>query len=73
VDGVVNDLPISEAIVADEARELKLVGDVMSSEQYGIGVNKDNTALLAAINDALAAIKADGRYDAMIEKWFAAE
>ncbi|MDZ4166835.1 MAG: basic amino acid ABC transporter substrate-binding protein [Coriobacteriia bacterium] len=73
VDGVVNDLPISEAIAADPAREVKVVGEVMSSEQYGIGVNKENAALRDAINDALAKIKADGRYDAMIEKWFAAE
>ena len=73
VDGVVNDLPISEAIAADPAREVKVVGDVMSSEQYGIGVNKENKALLEAINDALAKITADGRYDALIEQWFAAE
>ena len=73
VEGGVNALPISEATGAAPPRELKLVGDVMSSEQYGIGVNKDNAALRDAINEALATIKADGRYDALIEKWFAAE
>ena len=63
VDGVVNDLPISADIVLDETRELKLVGDIMSTEQYGFAFNKDNPGLRDAVNGALAAVKADGRYD----------
>ena len=40
------------------------------TEYFGIVVNKDNPGLTAAINQALAKIKADGRYDAIYKKWF---
>jgi ABC-type amino acid transport substrate-binding protein len=39
-------------------------------EYFGIVVNKDNSGLTAAINGALAKIKADGRYDTIYKKWF---
>ncbi len=39
-------------------------------EYFGIVVNKENPGLTAAINQALAKIKADGRYDAIYKKWF---
>jgi ABC-type amino acid transport substrate-binding protein len=32
-------------------------------------MNKENTGLTAAINKALAKIKADGRYEALLEKY----
>jgi polar amino acid transport system substrate-binding protein len=43
---------------------------ISGTEYFGIVVSKDNPGLTAAINSALAKIKADGRYDAMYKKWF---
>lgn len=40
------------------------------TEYFGIVVSKDNPGLTAAMNSALAKIKADGRYDAMYKVWF---
>jgi polar amino acid transport system substrate-binding protein len=73
VEGVVNDKPISESIVADEARELMVVGETMSEEQYGFGVSEDNPDLTEALNWALAKVKDSGEYDDIMEKWFSAE
>lgn len=46
-------------------------GFLSETEYFGIVVNKDNKGLTAAINSALAKIKADGRYQQIYDKWFA--
>jgi polar amino acid transport system substrate-binding protein len=70
VDGVVNDLPISADIVLDETRELKIVEELSTDEQYGFAFNQENPGLRDAVNAALAEIKADGTYDDIYRKWF---
>jgi polar amino acid transport system substrate-binding protein len=70
VDAVVNDLPVSAAVVKDTTRGLKIIAEIPTGEQYGIGVSKSNPDLLKAVNDALAKIKASGEYDAIYTKWF---
>jgi octopine/nopaline transport system substrate-binding protein len=39
-------------------------------EGTGIGLRKEDTELLAMLNEALAAMKADGTMKALSEKWF---
>jgi polar amino acid transport system substrate-binding protein len=73
VDGVVNDKPVSESVVADEARGLKIVGPTMSEEQYGFGVSEENPGLTALLSAALANVRESGEYDEIMAKWFAAE
>ena len=70
VDAVVNDLPVSAAIVKDTSRGLKIIEEIPTGEQYGIGVSKDNPDLLKAINDALATLRSNGTYDEIYSKWF---
>jgi polar amino acid transport system substrate-binding protein len=70
VDAVVNDLPVSAAIVKDTTRGLKIIQEIPTGEQYGIGVSKSNPELLKAINAALAKVKADGEYTTIYKKWF---
>jgi polar amino acid transport system substrate-binding protein len=72
VDGVVNDLPVSAFLVKDASRGLELAKAIPTGEQYGFGVAKTNAALTAAINKALADLKADGTYKTIYEKWFGA-
>jgi polar amino acid transport system substrate-binding protein len=42
----------------------------LTTEAYGIAVRKDEPQLKAAFNTALAKIKADGTYAAILHKWF---
>lgn len=70
VEAVVNDLPVSAAVVKDATRGLKIIQEIPTGEQYGIGVSKANPDLLKAINDALAKVKASGEYDTIYKKWF---
>jgi polar amino acid transport system substrate-binding protein len=70
VDAVVNDLPVTAALVKDPAKGLVIAKEVPTGEQYGFGVSKENPELLKAINDALAQLKTSGEYDTIYEKWF---
>ncbi|MBN1581366.1 MAG: transporter substrate-binding domain-containing protein [Anaerolineae bacterium] len=71
VDAVFNDGPTSADIIQSNPElGATLVGDPITDEFYGIAVNKDKPELLKLINAGLAAIKADGTYDAIYEKWF---
>jgi polar amino acid transport system substrate-binding protein len=49
---------------------LAVTAEFRTDEQYGFGVRKGNTALLQAINETIAASRADGTYDRIYEKWF---
>lgn len=69
IDGVFIDLPVASANSADRD-SIELVAEVDTDEEYGIGVNKDNEGLLAAINAALADIIADGTYAEIYGTWF---
>ena len=48
----------------------KVVAEFQTGEEYGFNMSKDNAALLKAVNDALAASKADGTYNTIYKKWF---
>ena len=72
VDCVVIDSAPAEAFVAANAG-LTILDTEYVTENYAIGVNKDNTALLDAINGALAELTADGTLDAIIGKYITAE
>jgi polar amino acid transport system substrate-binding protein len=49
---------------------LAVTAEFDTDEQYGFGVRKGNTALTQAINETIAASRADGSYDRIYEKWF---
>lgn len=67
----VYDQPVAEAHVNGEYNDCEILTVIPTGEQYGIAVNKDNAALTAAINDALASIKADGTMDMLIQEYLA--
>lgn len=72
VVGVINDLPISQEIVADETRGVQVVEEIETGEQYGFAFNQQNTGLRNAVDWALAEAIADGTYAEVYEKWFGA-
>jgi glutamine transport system substrate-binding protein len=69
-DAVINDLPVTGYYIAQGHPEVKMVGDLLNGEQYGIAFNKSDTDLLAKVNDGLKKLKETGRYDEIYTKWF---
>lgn len=74
VDAVVADNGVVIHYVANNpGGKFKTVADKeFVPEQYGIAVKKGNTELLGKLNQGLAAIKADGSYNAIYAKYFGA-
>ncbi|GAA2563269.1 glutamate ABC transporter substrate-binding protein [Pseudonocardia hydrocarbonoxydans] len=62
VDAVTTDDAILAGYASQQPDELKLVGEPFSEEPYGIGLNRDDTALRNAINDALQKAYDDGTW-----------
>lgn len=73
VQAVINDTPVTEAYINKQPDKIKIVGDKIDAEApYAFAVQKGNAELLEKINTGLANVQADGTYDALLEKWFAA-
>ena len=71
VDAVVIDsAPAEEFVKANPG--LKILDTEFAVEDYAIGVAKGNTALLDAINGAMAELKADGTLQAIVDKYITA-
>ena len=49
---------------------MKVLTEQLTTEEYGIAVRKDLPDLTKSLNEALDKIKADGRYDKIVAKWF---
>ncbi len=70
VDAVVHDTPNVQYYANTAGNgKVKVVGSLKSGDFYGIAFPK-GSALRATVNEALAAIKADGTYDKLYEHWF---
>ena len=68
---IIDNAPAQEFVSANPG--LVLLDGAWVEESYAIGVGKDNTALLDAINTALAELTADGTVQAIIDKYICAE
>ena len=72
VDAVVIDNEPAKSFVA--ANEGLIILDTeFAVEDYAIGFAKGNTALLDAVNAAMADLKADGTFQAIVDKYITAE
>ncbi len=69
VDLVLTDSAGGSALVKASGGKLKLVGDALQSEEFGFIFPKGSD-LVAPINAGIAALKADGTFDAITRKWF---
>jgi len=73
VDAVVNDLPATLfAINEANLQGVKIVGELITEEYYGIAIPK-NSAVLGEINTALDQIIQDGTYAGIYRKWFVSD
>ncbi len=74
VDAVIIDNePAKEFVNANSGKGLKILDAEWLTEEYAIAVNKENTQLLADINNALAELETDGTLDKIIAKYIKAE
>lgn len=55
--------------MASEDNSFELVGGNFTDEPYGIAMKKGNEDLVKAVNDALAELKSNGKYDEIYSKW----
>jgi polar amino acid transport system substrate-binding protein len=69
IDAVVADNPLALEYVGKNSDKLKTVGEVFTSEFYGIAVCKTKTDLLAKINSGLKAVKKEGLIEDLVKKW----
>jgi len=77
VDAVVVDSPLAwdYALISDQfVGRLKIVGEPMTEECYGLMVRKgENQDLLQAFNEGLEKIKQSGKYDEIYDRWIGAD
>ena len=72
IDAVVIDNGPAQAYVAANPG-LKILDTEYAVEDYAIAVKKGNTALLDAVNKALAELKADGTFQGIVDKYIKAD
>ncbi len=72
VDAVVIDNEPAKSFVAANDG-LKILDTEFAVEDYAIGFAKGNSALLDAVNAAMAELKADGTFQAIVDKYITAE
>lgn len=74
----------SDAVVADEVilryyisqkgeENYRILEEDFGNEEYGIGARKEDTALVQAVNDALDALKENGKAAEISNKWFGSD
>ena len=68
---VIDSAPAQEFVDANPG--LTILDTEYVSEEYAIGMNKGNTALVEAVNQALAELKADGIIQSIVDKYITAE
>ena len=73
VVGLINDKPVTLEYISNQPDSIKIVGETLNKEQYGIAVKKGNTELLEKINTGLANIQENGTFDELLKKWNLAE
>ncbi|MBO0853211.1 MAG: glutamate ABC transporter substrate-binding protein [Nocardia sp.] len=70
VDAVTTDNIILAGYVAQSPRQLKIVGQPFTTENYGIAVRKGDTTSREKINDAIEAMINDGSWRASLQQNF---
>jgi len=68
IDAIVLDSPVASRFAA--TKPVKVVGIIVTGEQYGIAVRKGNKELLDKINQALKTLIETGKINELIDKYF---
>lgn len=70
VDGVINTLATLTQVTKDAPGRYAIVRDIGPRNWAGIGLRKEDTALIDFLDQRIAALKASGEIYALQEKWF---
>jgi His/Glu/Gln/Arg/opine family amino acid ABC transporter permease subunit len=70
-DAAIGDLPALFQMLAEGYPELELAGGIFVEESIGVVARGGERELIAAVNEALGALLADGRYGAIYHRWIA--
>ncbi|TJY42028.1 transporter substrate-binding domain-containing protein [Cohnella pontilimi] len=73
IDATINNMYALKPIVDKNGFKIKAVGEPIKADRAGIAVKKNNPQFLAALDQALTDIKADGTYNTIFKKWFGEE
>lgn len=68
VDGVVLDTPVAQRYAAENP--VVMVAEIITGEEYGFAVAKGNKELLEKLNKGLEEVKASGKMDELLKKYF---
>lgn len=73
VDAVINDKPVTAYVLTQQpklAAKLTHLPEMLSADDFAMVLRKSDTKLAKELNDAMAAMKASGEYQALYTKWF---
>lgn len=60
---------VVKSMIAGTYGDATIVKSIATGEEYAIAISKEDTALKAAINKAIAELQADGTIEALLAKW----
>ena len=66
---VITNSSVVAQMIEQSYPDAEIVLSAATGEEYAVAVSKDNSGLLEAINEAIAALDADGTIDELMEKW----
>ena len=69
VDAIALDVGVANYQLANRGDNFKILDEEISTEQYGIGFKKGNTALCEQVTAALDALNEDGTLDKILTEW----
>jgi polar amino acid transport system substrate-binding protein len=70
IDAVITDKLVGFMARNDSGLKIEAVGDVLQADEMGIAVQEGDSELLAAVNQALEDMIADGTYEEISMRWF---
>ncbi|MBI2502386.1 MAG: ABC transporter permease subunit [Candidatus Latescibacteria bacterium] len=73
ISAVVGDAPTIQWMITRSFPGLKMVGELLTQDQYGFVCRKEDPDLVAAVDQALAQVRAEGEYEKFHAKWFGEE
>ena len=73
LDAVVVDEVVGRYYAAKRANEYRVLTENFGTEDYGVGVRKEDEAMQTKLNDALNSMKQDGTAAKIATKWFGAD
>ena len=72
LDAIVVDEVVGRYLISKRAGEYRVLEENFGTEDYGVGVRKDDTELLAKLDKTLDSMKQDGTAGRIATQWFGA-